>query len=188
MRMMNARNNSRQNGFRSVSTRRVVLLSTMMAALAVAGFLAVGSMARGATQSKASVSLRKTSLGAVLVNSKGHTLYLFAKDKRGKSACSGRCAKFWPPLLIRSKATAGSGVKISLLGTTRRSNGALQVTYNKHPLYAYVLDKRAGQTTGEGISIFGAKWWAISARGTAVLKAPAPGTTTGMTTTTNPYP
>ena len=72
-------------------------------------------------------------------------------------------------------------------GTTRRSNGSRQVTYNKHPLYTYTLDKKAGQTKGEGILAFGAKWYAVSAKGTAVVKRSTT-TTTTMTTTGCPYP
>jgi predicted lipoprotein with Yx(FWY)xxD motif len=119
------------------------------------------------------------------VNSKGHTLYLFMKDKNGKSSCNASCATFWPPLLSHGKPTAGSRVKASLLGTTRRSNGSRQVTYNKHPLYSYTLDKKAGQTKGEGIFAFGAKWYAVSAKGTAVVKR---STTTTTTTTSCRYP
>src|ERR687887_272633 len=161
---------------------------TLTVALGAIGFLAAGSVAGGATQSSATLSLRKTSLGVILVNARGHTLYLFAKDRNAKSSCNGSCARFWPPLLSRGKPTAGPGLKRSLLGTTRRSNGSLQVTYNKHPLYTYALDKGAGQTKGEGNSLFGAKWWAVSARGTAVIKAPTSTTTsTPATTTTCAY-
>lgn len=166
---------------RAAISRKVAVL-TLTAVLGVTGFLAAGSVAPGATRTSATVSLRKTTLGLILVNSRGHTLYLFAKDRNGKSACSGSCAKFWPPLLSQGKPTAGPGVKASLLGRTRRSNGSLQVTYNRHPLYTYVLDKRAGQTKGEGSFAFGAKWWAVSARGTAAVKTTT--TTTGTTTTT----
>jgi predicted lipoprotein with Yx(FWY)xxD motif len=164
----------------AVPPSRVVAL-TLTTVLGVSGFLAADSLARGSSGTKATVSLRKTNLGPILVNSRGQTLYLFAKDRNGKSACSGSCARFWPPLLTRGKPTAGPGVKASLLGTTRRSNGSLQVSYNRHPLYTYALDKRAGQTKGEGSFAFGARWWAVSARGRAVVKAP---TTTNTTTTT----
>ena len=161
----------------------------LAAALGVVGFLAAGSIARSATRSSATVSLRKTPLGMVLVAANGHTIYLFGKDRNDKSACSASCAQFWPPLLSRGKPTAGPGVHASLLGTTKRSNGSVQVTYNKHPLYTYVLDKQAGQTKGEGISAFGAKWYALSAKGTAIIKTPTTTTTTTTgTTTTNPYP
>jgi predicted lipoprotein with Yx(FWY)xxD motif len=170
----------------SAVTRGWVLLA-LMAALGVFGFLlGAGSIAFGGTRTGATVNLHKTKLGSILVNSKGHTLYLFKKDTNGKSSCSASCAKFWPPLLSRSKPTAGSGVKASLLGRTRRSNGSLQVTYNKHPLYSYTLDTKAGQTKGEGVLIFGAKWYAVSAKGTAVVKTTT--TTTTMTTTGCLYP
>jgi predicted lipoprotein with Yx(FWY)xxD motif len=165
------------------TTRMVVVLT--LTALGVIGFLLAGSIARGATRTSATVSLRKTKLGLILVSSSGHTLYMFAKDTSGKSACSASCARFWPPLLSRTKATAGPGVKASLLGTARRSTGSLQVTYNRHPLYTFALDKQAGQTHGEGSFAFGGKWYAVSARGTAVVKAP---TTTTTTTTTCAYP
>lgn len=164
----------------------IVVVLTLTAVLSVVGFLVAGSIARSATQTNGTVSLSKTKLGQILVSSKGHTLYMFAKDKNGKSSCSGSCAKFWPPYLQHGKATAGSGVKASLLGTTRRSNGSLQVTYNKHPLYTFSLDKKAGQTNGEGNVAFGGKWYAVSAKGTAVVKAHTPSPTT--TTSPNPYP
>jgi predicted lipoprotein with Yx(FWY)xxD motif len=173
----------------SYRTSRLAGVVTLTLALGMIGFFGAGSVAGGATQSNATVSLRKTGLGRILVNARGHTLYLFAKDRNAKSSCSGSCARFWPPLLSRGKPTAGFGVRTSLLGTTRRSNGSLQVTYNKHPLYTYALDTRAGQTRGEGNSRFGAKWWAVSANGRAVVTAPTSNTTTTTpTTTTCAYP
>jgi predicted lipoprotein with Yx(FWY)xxD motif len=164
----------------------------VVAVLIVAGFLVASSIASSTTRSSATVSLRRTPLGMILVRSNGHTLYLFGKDRNGKSACSASCAQFWPPLLSRSKPTAGPGVNASLLGTTTRSNGSIQVTYNKHPLYSYALDKQAGQTNGEGSLAFGARWYALSARGTAIVKAQANTTATttsaNTTTTTCAYP
>ncbi len=171
------------------SASHIVVMLTLTAMLGVVGFLVAGSIARGAAHSNGTVSLSKTKLGEVLVSSKGHTLYMFMKDKNGKSSCSGSCAKFWPPYLQHGKATAGSGVKASLLGTTRRSNGSMQITYKRHPLYAFALDKKAGQTNGEGQVAFGGKWYAVSAKGTAVVKAPSPSPTTTTTPTNpNPYP
>jgi len=164
---------------RAASGRRIAVM--VAAALAVVGVLSAGSIARSATRSSATVSLRNTTLGAVLVGANGHTLYLFLKDTNDKSACTASCAKFWPPLITRSKPTAGIGVTASLLGTTKRSNGSLQVTYNRHPLYAFSLDKLAGLTKGEGLAAFGAKWYVLSAKGTAIVKAvtsPSPTTTT----------
>ena len=188
MRYRTSREDERER--RGGITRTAGVLTLTMA-LAVLGFLAAGSVAGSATRSNATVSLRKTNLGLILVNARGHTLYLFAKDRNAKSSCNGSCARFWPPLLSRGKPTAGSGVKTSLLGTTRRLNGSMQVTYNKHPLYTYALDKQAGQTKGEGNSLFGAKWWAVSAKGSAVVRAPTRSsttTTTTPTTTTCAYP
>jgi len=168
---------------REAMTHTAIVL-TLLAMLGVIGFLAAGSVARSATGTTGSVSLGKTKLGLILVNSKRHTLYMFAKDKNGKSFCNGGCAKFWPPSLQVGKPTAGSGVKASLLGTIRRSNGSRQLTYNKHPLYTFTLDKKAGQTNGEGNLAFGARWYVVSAKGTAVVKASSP----PPTTTTTPYP
>ncbi|HEY2073327.1 MAG TPA: hypothetical protein VGG88_07120, partial [Gaiellaceae bacterium] len=88
------------------------------AALGVVAFLVAVSLAHGATRTTATVSLHKTTLGMVLVGPNGRTLYLFVKDRNDKSACSSSCAGFWPPLLTKSKPTAGMGVNASLLGTT----------------------------------------------------------------------
>ncbi len=171
-------------------TTRMAVMVVLTAVLGVTGFLAASALAGGAgSQSNATLSLRQTDLGHILVSAKGHTLYLFMKDLNGRSACSGTCATYWPPLMKTGKLTVGPGVKRALVGTTKRADGRLQVTYNKHPLYAFALDKRAGQTKGQGSSNFGAEWYAVSAQGRAVLKAPTPTTTdTTTTTTTNPYP
>ena len=186
---MRHRKNGEADVVRFEAVTRVVIVLTLTAVLGVIGFLAGGSVARSATEANATLSLRKTKLGSILVNSRGHTLYLFAKERNGKSACSGSCARFWPPLLSRGNPTAGPGVKPSLIGTTRRSNGSRQVTYNRHPLYAFALDKLAGQTKGQGNSAFGARWYAVSAKGTAVVRPSTTTTTTTTgTTTTNPYP
>jgi predicted lipoprotein with Yx(FWY)xxD motif len=167
-------------GHAAITRRAGVLALTAM--IGVIGFLAAGSIARSATQTNATISLRKTKLGMILVDPRGHTLYLFKRDTGGKSACSGSCAKFWPPLLRHAKTTLGAGVKRSMLGTTRRTTGQRQLTYNKHPLYTFALDKQAGQTRGEGNLAFGAKWYAVSPRGTAIINATT--TTTETTTTT----
>jgi predicted lipoprotein with Yx(FWY)xxD motif len=170
-----------------------MLALLLMAVTGTVGFLLADSPAHSATGNSASgksgtVSLRKTSLGMILVSSKGRTLYLFAKDRTAKSSCTGMCATYWPPLVSAAKPTAGSGVKAALLGRTRRSNGAMQVTYNKHPLYTFSLDKASGQVTGEGKLAFGAKWYGVSARGTAVTKTAPAGTTTTTPVPTYTYP
>jgi predicted lipoprotein with Yx(FWY)xxD motif len=111
------------------------------------------------------VGVASSRLGRIVVDSKGRTLYAFAKDKNGRSACSGSCATYWPPLLTRGKVRAGHGVKASLLGTTKRGAGKLQVTYNRHPLYTFKLDTKAGLTNGEELNDFGGVWEALSPAG-----------------------
>jgi len=172
------------------SRLRVTVSLTVALVLGTIGFLAAGALAGNARQSSATISLRSTSLGSILVDSKGRTLYLFMKDRRGKSSCGGMCATYWPPLVTKGRPTVGSGLKASLVGTSRRSNGAMQVTYNKHPLYMFVQDAKPGQTKGQGLSFFGGRWFAVSAKGTAVVKAAGSGgsTSTSTTTTTTPYP
>jgi predicted lipoprotein with Yx(FWY)xxD motif len=102
------------------------------------------------------------------VDSRGRTLYLFEKDRNGKSACSGKCASFWPPLIASGKPRAAAGAKSSLIGTTKRADGQMQVTYNNHLLYALVKDTKKGQTKGEGVNAFGAEWYAVSPGGAKV--------------------
>jgi predicted lipoprotein with Yx(FWY)xxD motif len=126
--------------------------------------MASASSAPGATK----VGVASSRLGRIVVDSKGRTLYAFARDKNGRSACSGTCATYWPPLLTRGKVRAGHGVKASLLGTTKRGAGKLQVTYNRHPLYMFKLDKKAGQTNGEELNDFGGVWEALSPAGKKV--------------------
>jgi predicted lipoprotein with Yx(FWY)xxD motif len=130
---------------------------------------------------KGTVDLRSTAFGKVLVSANGHTLYLFRHDHGTKSTCYGACATNWPPLLTTVlKVSGGSGVKGALLGTTRRTNGKLQVTYHGHPLYWFFLDKKAGQTKGQGLNFYGGKWYIVNANGVAVTKKPA--STAGTTT------
>ena len=149
--------------------RKAVLLA--LAAGAIAALVAgVALASSGGAKAGAVVKTRKTSLGTILVDAKGRTLYLFEKDAHGKSACSGQCATFWPPLVTSGKPVAGAGAKASLLGTTRRSDGRLQVTYKRHPLYRFLQDKNAGQTKGEEVKAFGAEWYALSPSGAKVEK------------------
>ena len=112
-----------------------------------------------------SVKLASTGLGKVLVDAHGRTLYLFEADKGTKSACNGACATIWPPLVTKGKPTAGAGLAASKLGTTTRSDGTTELTYNGHPLYTYAGDTAAGQTSGQGLDDYGAEWYALSARG-----------------------
>lgn len=104
-------------------------------------------------------------LGRVLVDSHGRTLYDFHKDKAGKSACYGACAQVWPPLTTSGAAKAGEGAMASKLGTTKRSDGTMQVTYAGHPLYTYAADRKPGDTKGNDIDSYGGQWYALRANG-----------------------
>jgi len=136
----------------------------------VLGVAVFATAASAAQSGGARVLTRSSSLGTHLVDSGGRTLYLFEKDKHGRSSCSGTCAGFWPPLLTSGKPVAGHGVKAALLGTTRRSDGKMQVTYGGHPLYRFSLDTKAGQTKGEGLDKFGAEWYVIAPSGKKIDK------------------
>ncbi len=114
---------------------------------------------------KAKVAVGDTKIGKVLTGEKGRTLYLFEKDKDGKSTCSGACAVAWPPYITAEKPEAAEGANADMLGTTTRDDGSMQVTYNKHPLYYYALDKKAGDTLGNDIEAFGAEWYAVTSEG-----------------------
>jgi predicted lipoprotein with Yx(FWY)xxD motif len=104
-------------------------------------------------------------LGRVLVDSKGLTLYDFHKDKGGNSACYGPCAEVWPPLTTGSEPQAGEGATASKLGTTKRKDGTLQVTYAGHPLYTYSADTKPGEAKGNDVDSFGAEWYALEPSG-----------------------
>jgi predicted lipoprotein with Yx(FWY)xxD motif len=114
----------------------------------------------------ATVSLEQNDeLGSFLVDDKGMTLYLFTKDTPNTTVCYEKCAVAWPPLLTNGDAVAGEGVDASLLGTTNRTDGTVQVTYNGWPLYYYEKDKAPGDVTGQDV---GGVWYVVSAEGEQV--------------------
>jgi predicted lipoprotein with Yx(FWY)xxD motif len=126
------------------------------------------SKAAAASGTAATVSLRKLNVGNALVDSQGRTLYLFEADKGPMSTCNGACASLWPPDTTSGTPKAGPGVDAAKLGTTKRSDGTLEVTYNGHPLYRYAPDTKAGQDTGQGLNQFGAKWYVLAASGSKI--------------------
>jgi predicted lipoprotein with Yx(FWY)xxD motif len=119
----------------------------------------------------ASVKTATGGPGTFLVDSAGRTLYLWVADKGSTSTCSGACAQAWPPLTTTGKPRAAGGAKASLLGTTKRSDGTLEVTYDGHPLYYFAGDAKAGQTSGQGSDAFGADWWVVAPNGKAITQA-----------------
>jgi predicted lipoprotein with Yx(FWY)xxD motif len=146
-----------------------------LVALAVAacggGGAATAAPPKASTGTAATVGVSNSSLGSILVNSSGRTLYLFKADSGTTSACSGACATAWPPLLTTGNPTGGKGLTASKLGTIARSDGTRQVTYNGHPLYLFVKDKTPGDVTGQGVTAFGAAWFALSPSGNQISAA-----------------
>jgi predicted lipoprotein with Yx(FWY)xxD motif len=177
------------NGTKRPPPRRSGLLRrplVALVALATVGLLAAGcgnngsggmggygssgtAPASGGASSVATVSATSTSLGMILVDGNGRTLYLFEKDQPNQSACAGACAAAWPVDQTSATPKAGGGVTASMLGTIKRSDNTTEVTYNKHPLYYYAGDSGTGQHNGQGINAFGAKWYAVTPAGGAVI-------------------
>jgi predicted lipoprotein with Yx(FWY)xxD motif len=148
--------------------KRTLIILVAIAALSYAA-VAVGSP-RAHASGGTTVALRSTSLGKILVNRQGFTLYMFTADSRGHDKCmsvSG-CPRVWPALTTKAKPLAGAGVKSSLLGTITVAGGAKQVTYAGHPLYTYVGDSGPGQTDYVGAKQFGGSWFALTAAGKTV--------------------
>lgn len=133
----------------------------VVALVAVSAALAAGAPSRGS----ATVTTAGTALGRIVADGQGRSLYLFEKDRRGRSACSGICATYWPPLLTNGTSVAIKGAQRSLLGSIRRADGSRQITYAGHPLYLFSGDTRRGQTNGEGLSDFGAGWYVLTPAG-----------------------
>jgi predicted lipoprotein with Yx(FWY)xxD motif len=151
----------------------LLAFAPVAAAVAIAG---CGGSSGGSTQAKAApskqangatttVALAPSKFGKILVGPNGRTLYDFVADKTMASTCYGACASLWPPLTVTGTPKAGSGVRASLLGTTKRTDGTTEVTYNGHPLYYYAGDSAAGDTTGQDINQFGALWYVLTANG-----------------------
>jgi predicted lipoprotein with Yx(FWY)xxD motif len=137
-----------------------VALLTVVAIAAASAFAAGGAI----------VKVGPSNLGRVLVDAHGKTLYIWAHDKSAKSTCNGDCAEYWPPLITKGQPKAIAGANSTLLGTSRRNDGRMQVTYAGHPLYDFVKDTKAGQTSGEALTGFGGRWDPVSAAGNAVRK------------------
>ena len=129
---------------------------------------AAAPTANKAASSAPVVRVANSSLGRIIVDAHGRTVYLFKKDKGTKSACNGACAQAWPPVTVSGKPAAGTGANASLVGTTKRSDGKTQVTYHGHPLYRFQGDHTRGDTNGQGLVAFGGGWFVLSPSGTQV--------------------
>ena len=109
------------------------------------------------------IQVASTDLGDMVVDADGNSLYLFAPDDQGDSTCYDQCEANWPPLV--GDVTAGEGLDAELLGSTTRSDGSEQVTYNGWPLYYFAGDAAPGDTNGQGIS---GVWFVVSPEGDAI--------------------
>jgi predicted lipoprotein with Yx(FWY)xxD motif len=157
-----------------ISRRPITLLAAaaMIPILAAAGCgsnddggTAAGTPPKSANGGAATIGVEKSPLGQILDDGKGRTVYLFKKDQGSTSSCTGPCAAAWPPVRVNGKPVPGTGVTSSQVGTTKRSDGGRQVTYNGHPLYTYTGDQKAGDVNGQGLSAFGASWFALTPAG-----------------------
>ena len=153
---------------RSIYLGSALALPAIVLAIAGCGGSSSNANANPSGPSGSTVNVRSTSLGKILVDSQGRTLYLFKQDTGPKSTCSGACASAWPPFRTSGTPKAGSGVTASLLGTTTRSDGNDEVTYNGHPLYYYAGDQKAGDTNGQDLNQFGAPWYVLSPAGNKI--------------------
>jgi predicted lipoprotein with Yx(FWY)xxD motif len=157
----------------------VLTITAVAAALSLTFGLSSALASSSSAGAGTKVGVAGSTLGRILVDGRGRTLYLFARDRNGMSACSGACAVYWPPLIASGKLSAVAGARASLLGKTRRADGRLQVTYRHHPLYRYAGDAQKGQTSGQGLDASGGKWWVVSPAGNKIVKS-------ASSTTTNP--
>jgi predicted lipoprotein with Yx(FWY)xxD motif len=164
-------------------------LSLAAVAVIVAGAIAAIVATTGTSAKKApavaansAISVEQTSFGKALTDANGRTLYLFAGDRPNLSTLSAAGRAFWPPLTSTAKPSAAGGALAGDIGAVTGTTGARQVTYNGHPLYYFVGDRNPGQTAGQGLNEFGARWYALSTAGAAVTSAPkasAPSPSTG---------
>jgi predicted lipoprotein with Yx(FWY)xxD motif len=130
----------------------------------------VASTSSSASAGAATVSTKNNKLGTILAGPSGKTLYLFEADKGNSSACSGTCAKAWPPLTTQGSPAAAKAAVKGDLGTIQRSDGTTQVTYKGHPLYTFIQDATTADAQGEGSTAFGADWYVLAPSGKKIDK------------------
>ncbi len=143
--------------------RRFITAASVSLALLAAGCATATNELHPGREQLAAAS--KASLGTVLVDDEGRTVYLFEKDPPNRSTCDGACASVWPPLTTNGQPQAGEGVAAGKLTTIQRSDGLLQVVYAGHPLYYYQADTDSEDAHGQEVRQFGAEWYAVTAAG-----------------------
>jgi predicted lipoprotein with Yx(FWY)xxD motif len=139
-------------------------LAVVLAILGAGAFAGSDMAASGTTPT---VTVRSSDYGRILFDGANRALYAFTHDPRAKTTCYGACAKAWPPYIVRGGLHAGTGTKRALLGTTRRRNGARQLTYAGRPLYYYVYDPR-GKVLCQNVREFGGLWLVVRPSGRLV--------------------
>ena len=147
---------------------RVRLLSTWPRLVGTAAVVAVVAVLAGSAQagprSSARLTARSSEFGMAVFGPNGKVAYVFAPDRGSTSHCYGVCAKAWPPVLTAGAPLAGPGVKATLLGTTKRTDGTLQVTYGGHPLYYYSADP-VGKIMCQHVNMHGGLWLIVKPNG-----------------------
>jgi predicted lipoprotein with Yx(FWY)xxD motif len=146
---------------------RKPLLLVLVAALA-APALAPTAMSRELPGPAPTLSAKSSRYGKILFDGRGYVLYAFTKDRRGRSNCYGACAKPWPVYYKKGALVTGNGVRPKLVGTTKRRNGRLQITYARRPLYYYVGDRKPGRITCQNVVEFGGTWLVVRPNGKLV--------------------
>jgi predicted lipoprotein with Yx(FWY)xxD motif len=143
------------------------LITTLLALVALAAATAGSAMATR-DGARATVTVKSSSYGRILFDGRGFVLYGFTRDPRGKSVCSGACAKAWPPYIVKSRPRAGAGVSALRLGAIKRPDGSLQAAYAGRPLYYYIGDKKPAQILCQNVTEFGGVWRVVRPTGRLV--------------------
>ena len=173
--------------------QKAVAIGAFAALIAAAG-CSSGSATPASTSTSSSASgsggvatvtvASKTSVGSVFTNAQGMTLYHYTPDTPGVSTCTGGCATIWPPLVLPAGTTAPvAGKGVDGLGTITRSDGTVQVTYDKEPLYTFSGDRSPTDAKGQGV---GGTWFAVKADSSSSGSGGATATTKAPTATTAP--
>lgn len=163
---------------KGTSSNRTDLRWAMTFPVAAAALLAITSCGSNKAEGPEQIGTASSSMGTYLTADEGKSVYMWEGDTGSGSNCSGACTDVWKPVTTTGAPTASGSAMASRLGTITRSDGSSQVTYSGHPLYYYSGDTKAGDTAGEGVTGFGAKWWLVTTQGMGLMEsasmAPSP--------------
>lgn len=155
---------------RIARTVRSLAIATALAASLALICTAASPAATPAGAGAAAVTVKPgpSDYGRILLDGKGFALYAFTRDGRGRSQCTGACARAWPPYIVRGPVRAAAGVAAKQLGVTKRADGRKQVTFDGRPLYYYVGDRQPGQVLCQNVDEFGGLWLVVRPSGRLV--------------------